>query len=104
MELISKIYQQRRKRLCLIYLISLTLTIFFIFHLINGRNGIKNYGYLQQEYRQKQQELVHKKQLLTQKESFNQALKSKNLDEDFLETLARSILGYSKSNELIIYR
>lgn len=104
MELISKIYQKRRRQLFLVYLISLALTTFFIFHLINGRNGIKNYSYLQQEYLQQQRELVHKKQLLTQKENFNHALKSKNLDADFLETLARTILGYSKTNELIIYR
>lgn len=104
MELINKIYQRRRRHLCVIYLCSLALTAFFIFHLINGRNGVRNYGYLQQECLLKRQELAEKQQILFNQESLNEAMKSRRLDLDLLEILARYVLGYSKDNELIIER
>lgn len=104
MELVSKIYRIRRRRLVWIYLISALLVFYFIFHLINGRNGIKSYRLLQARYAQLSAEVKRKNDAINQLQQKLEMLKPESLNNDFVETLAREVLGYSRENEIVINR
>lgn len=92
------------KTLFTVYFTFFALISYFIFCLIFGQKGLIRYFELRQEIANKD---LTKQELLDEivvKKNKVQGLSDDSLDLDLLDEEARKNLGYSKKNEIVIYK
>lgn len=80
----------------------LVILFYFIFHAINGKNGMRYYVTVKKQVAE-QSELLNK--LKSQKESLEKKISllgNKALDLDMLEERCRIVLNYAMSDDIII--
>ncbi len=89
------------KNIVLIFFIVLFFA-YFIYHVINGRNGILSYIEIRSELLKKESVLLGLKNEYETISRRTNLLSNKNIDADILEERSKAILGYAYKDELVL--
>lgn len=79
------------------------ITIYFVYHIFQGERGVISWFVLSKKVQEETSQLKlleEEKEFLKRRVSL---LNPNNLDLDILEELARKLLNYAKTNEIIVY-
>ncbi|GHU12074.1 hypothetical protein FACS189449_04950 [Alphaproteobacteria bacterium] len=75
---------------------------YFLFHMVNGARGAVSYAKLSSEMKTLERDLLSMKEENAFLENKIKLIRDDNLDLDLLEEQARSILGMTNENDLIV--